>query len=249
MPKYTVPFNRLVNNKNDIKFFKHLLPQDLKTIIEPFCGTCAVSRICFPDSDIYEYHFNDLDEEVYFIMNNLKEYVRRKNEVVEEYINDYKSKGIQSKEYIKIMKERTSSIDKYLLKFNIVWGYIFKLSKTRINPNDYLIFEKATKTNKDYKEIMEKYKDDEKAFIFLDPPYLFSNNSAYNPQEDESDMTEIIIYTLDYLKTCKCKVMLIINKLYILEFLFNDYIEGEYDKKYQLGKKKSKHLIITNYSL
>ena len=43
--------------------------------------------------------------------------------------------------------------------------------------------------------------------------------------------------------------MLIINKLYILEYLFNDYIKGEYDKIYQVGKKKSKHLIITNYNL
>ena len=60
-------------------------------------------------------------------------------------------------------------------------------------------------------------------------------------------MTQIIIDILDYIKTSKCKVMLIINKLNILEYLFNDFIKDEYLKIYQISKKKMYHLIITNY--
>ena len=35
-------------------------------------------------------------------------------------------------------------------------------------------------TYHDWKEIMEEYKDNEKAFIYLDPPYLNSFNNNYN---------------------------------------------------------------------
>ena len=96
---------------------------------------------------------------------------------------------------------------------------------------------------------MKTYKDDDDAFLFLDPPYLFSDNSGYQAQNIETDMTKIVLDILDLIKNCKCKVMLIINKLCILGYLFNDYIRGEYDKTYSLTKKKSKHLIITNYNL
>ena len=60
-------------------------------------------------------------------------------------------------------------------------------------------------------------------------------------------MTAIILDTLELLKSAKCKVMLIISKLNILEYLFKDFIKGEYSKIYAITKKGMKHLIITNY--
>ena len=62
-------------------------------------------------------------------------------------------------------------------------------------------------------------------------------------------MTQIVIDIYEYLKNCSCKVMLIINKLSILSYLFKDYIKGEYNKTYSMGKKKAIHLIMTNYNL
>ena len=35
---------RLGNKETDIKFFKHLLPLDAKTVVEPFGGTFAVIK-------------------------------------------------------------------------------------------------------------------------------------------------------------------------------------------------------------
>ncbi len=35
-------------------------------------------------------------------------------------------------------------------------------------------------TNKDYKEIIEMYKNNENVFIYIDPPYLDSYNAYYN---------------------------------------------------------------------
>ena len=60
-------------------------------------------------------------------------------------------------------------------------------------------------------------------------------------------MTSILLDILELLKNAKCKVMLIINKLNIIEYLFKDFIRDEYLKTYAVTKKKMKHLIITNY--
>ena len=62
-------------------------------------------------------------------------------------------------------------------------------------------------------------------------------------------MTQIVADILEYLRVCKCKVMLVINKLNVLAYLFRDYIKGEYEKIYQLSKKKAMHLIICNYDI
>ena len=111
------------------------------------------------------------------------------------------------------------------------------------------LLENAIITNWDYKDMFDVYKDDEDAFLFLDPPYLYSDNRNYASQIRETDMTQIVVDILQYLRVCKGKVMLMISKLDILSYLFKDYIEGEYEKFYQLSKKQAMRLIICNYDI
>jgi hypothetical protein len=106
----------------------------------------------------------------------------------------------------------------------------------------------------DYKKIIDKYKNNENAFIFLDPPYLQSWNREYSSSAEkydesgyENDNTVIYIYILQLLEQCKCKILFILNKNAINTYLFNKYIKGEYSKTYQGTKGKNYHLIISNY--
>ena len=62
-------------------------------------------------------------------------------------------------------------------------------------------------------------------------------------------MTQLVVDILEYLRVRTCKVMLMINKLNILSYLFEDYIEGEYEKIYQLSQKEAMHLVICNYDI
>ncbi len=58
----------------------------------------------------------------------------------------------------------------------------FQLQKKIIKsiPDKWIDFFDISKiTNQDWKEIMKQYKDNEKAFIYLDPPYLNSFNESY----------------------------------------------------------------------
>ena len=54
----------------------------------------------------------------------------------------------------------------------------------------------------------------------------------------------IYIYIL---KTYKCKVMIIVNKNSITQYLYKNYIKHEYLKTYQTCKNKAFHYVITNY--
>ena len=53
---------RTGNKQNDIKFFKHLLPLDVNTVVEPFGGSFSVIKHFYIDVNKYKSHINDLDE-------------------------------------------------------------------------------------------------------------------------------------------------------------------------------------------
>ena len=103
------------------------------------------------------------------------------------------------------------------------------------------VTDKATITNLDYLDVLNKYRDNKDCFIFLDPPYF--------------DRAKILIDILSLLQSAKCKVMLIINSNSITKTLYNEFIAGTYYKIYSSnvifeGKacgNASEHLIVTNY--
>jgi site-specific DNA-adenine methylase len=238
---------RIGSKQNDIKHFSKYLPLDVKTVVEPFGGSFAVCKWFYKDINKYNFHINDLDEEMYYIYKNVKEMLD-----VTKYLSTIfdKTQGYSVKKYL-LSSNINKHISNYLIKNTIINGGIFNnispTGKYCVAETDILNNSKFT--NEDYKTILEQYKDEKDAFVFLDPPYLFSNNSGYYPQTEDTDATHIIPYILEYLKISKCKVMLIINKLGILEYLFKDFIKGEYQRIYQISNKKSVHLIITNYDL
>ena len=249
MPKYVQVFGRLGNKTTDLKFFKHLVGTEYEIIVEPFCGSCAFSLNLFPDCEKYDYHFNDLDEDLFILLNNINEYLEFEKRIHEQF-EEFRKENHEhfSHTWLNTVKNIDSKFTKIFVNKYFIRGSLFKhKTNFNVNPNHINIFDKATKTNVNYKQVMEMYKDNDKALLFLDPPYLFSNNSSYIPQADDTDSTDIIIYILEYLRVCKCHVILIINDLKILRYLFKDFIKSDYTRVYQLTSKKMKHIVITNY--
>ena len=112
-------------------------------------------------------------------------------------------------------------------------------------PDKWNSFFKQSKiTCLDYKEILEKYKNNENAFIYLDPPYLDSYNSGYGKYHGKTyddklniiDNTAMYIDFLELLK-CKCKVLFSINANALTRYLYKDYIKEEYNKNYYQQNK------------
>ena len=70
MVRFSNVIRRLGNKENDIKFFKHLLPLDVKTVVEPFAGSFAVIKHFYVDLNKYDFHINDNDETLHYLYHN-----------------------------------------------------------------------------------------------------------------------------------------------------------------------------------
>ena len=121
-------------------------------------------------------------------------------------------------------------------------GTILKTFKYLLNCPiiEFLRNEDITFRNDDCISVYQDYKDDENAFIFLDPPYLSSCNEFYSCPSLE-------IYNFlneNSIKNEKSVVCLCLEKNWIIDLLFKNYIINEYKKKYENSKKKTKHIII-----
>jgi len=245
---------RLGNKTTDIKYFKHLLPNTPDNVVEPFGGTFAVIRNCY-DYPEYNKFVNDNDEMLYSIYTNPETY---KNLCIE--INNLCLENVDEKGhtiYKNVIEQiNNMNYDKKLIEYwkqcRIVRGTNIKVCKLGIK------FDKSIEQLKNinfscvdwYNYTLEHAKN-ENTFIFLDPPYLFSDNSQYSQckRKENCDVTDILYKALEIFKnpTTKAKIMLIINDMKIIRWMYKDYILGEYKKIYQLGKREDNHLIICNY--
>jgi len=237
---------RFGSKTNDIKHFKELLPMDVKIVVEPYGGSFAVIRDVYKDKK-YKKYVNDLDDGLYYIYENIEELI----EVYKKWNKINAIPDISTKEKKEKFEklEINSHIKKYVLDSMISRGVISNSKNIDNNQEDLNLIKDIEFSNIDAFEVIEKFRKNKNAFIFLDPPYLFSNNSSYLPQNQGEDMTHWYIKYLDILndKTTKAKIMLVINNLGILRELFKKYIKKDYDKIYQTCKKLSNHLVITNY--
>lgn len=244
----------------DHKFYVNYIDlTNIKTIVEPFCGSSAFSFNMSQSNNTYEYHLNDNDTN---LINFLNEVIKRNG--IKYYVDKVNKIGLPSnnKEYKKNCDDK-----------DIGYYYSHRIYGTRpqMKPIDakrctvnldkykkideFYLNQKIKLTCDDYKKILEQYKDDENAFVYLDPPYFNSFNGHYTDFNDHKtnddkmlcDNTIMYIDILNYLKTSKCKIFMIINKNAITDYIYKDYKKGEYDKLYQFVKNKTKHLIITNY--
>jgi site-specific DNA-adenine methylase len=227
--------------------------------IEPFCGSCYISFNLWKEGKIKRFHINDLDNFRIEFYNNIND--DKKLKELYDIENEIREGG--EKVYYKYVdrnKGENRNYCSYIISrriFGFRYG-LFPTTKTikenLISDNWKSFFKSAEITNKDWLEIMNKYKDDPKAIVYLDPPYLDSYNSHYTRYKMTSidDDKNIIDYTktyadiLDYLKTSKCKIVFSINSNALSEIVYKDFIKEKYDKIYGLTGKKESVLLISN---
>jgi site-specific DNA-adenine methylase len=260
----------LGNKTNDIKYFKQYLPLDVERVVEPFAGSFAVIRNIYYE-DKYIKHINDNNIDLINIYNNLDEFKTELAQVI-KHVNDNNlksNKNIRNYIYNNPSGLGTSlngyKHKDYLLKCTVKRG-INTCSRTNIDKIDFtnlkLFLSKCIITSDDYIKILNQY-NDEKTFVFIDPPYLASFNCYYkmgqdcdlrhNPSgcDDKSkiiDNTAMYIKIRRYMERSKCKVMLIINSNYINRHIYKKFIVGSYERIYQLTKKKEVLLICCNFN-
>ena len=162
-------------------------------------------------------------------INKREEFYKIQNDIIEngeEGYFLYQTKTELQMEYIS-----------YLLNHRInTFRFPTKICSRKISDNWLEVLTIANKTNDDWEVVMEKYKDNKNAFIYLDPPFFHCYNTIYR----RTDITKIYIDVVNYLKNSKCKILFSINKNTITEHIYKDYINNTLQKNIC-------SLIITNF--
>lgn len=251
---FLIPYHG--NKRNEVERIYNLIESkinDIDIIVEPFCGSSAFS---------YYVWLKNKDKNLSYILNDNNNYI---NELYNLCKDNNKVIDIYNK--LVILKETTTNKEKYLeicknAKEGDLVSYIFINKIYTIRPGLYpstkAISDKILDTfknapileflqtanikicNKDGIEIYNEYRDNPKAVIFLDPPYIQSCNSFYN--NPTTNIYEYL-YNNDIEKE-KAKIILCLENIWIIKLLFKDKKSIVYDKNYQMTKKKTEHIII-----
>ena len=218
------------------------------TIIEPFGGTCSLSRYLYEKDRTKKYLISDNNIHLINFCNNF----RKDSDTI---INDTlaKMETITTKDEYNTYIRSNDKDDLIYYLIRATWYSLrpglyserrpkYKdLKKNSVNINEF--FENNEYLYKDYKEQLELYKNDERSLIFLDPPYIVSCNDLYDCPTIDWE------YLYNWTKSCKCKFIIIVNDNIFMQLLFKEFMKESNIKTYQMTKKKVKHNIYSNINL
>jgi len=223
-------------------------------IIETFCGTSAISfHIWLEYGNQFEYYLNDNSKSLMSLyelfknntIDNINDEIKKINDQInnkEEWNYHYKN------------APQTTYKELFYLKFSTLGRKGFypqdrKAKKEIVLTQIQELFIKFIQapyvyiTCDDWYKLFNEFKDDEKAIIIFDPPYINSNNDFYLQKD-------LNIYQWFYDNnntTFKSSIYFILEDIWIIRLLFNKFKALiSYDKKYELSKKHTKHIILTN---
>lgn len=250
-----------IGNKYDDKETQNILEfinfDKYDTIIEPFAGSFGFSRYCYKDLDLKDikYIFYDTDEK---LINFYKELQKYNIDDIYKFIDIYNNKVqfcIDNKYYTKkkdnnrlIYKKdyhikeyfNDNEIVKYMCYYNIFASFKRFIFKKNVEKKFINLILNADFKLQDFNTT--KFKSNKKQLIYIDSPYLNTDNSHY--KNCSQNNVKIIIDNIIKLFKSKNKSSL------IFIHIKNDYIEEqleefkilEYDKLYHFKKKRVKHI-------
>ena len=228
----------------------------IENIIEPFCGSSAISyNIWLKYGDKFKYFLNDYDEELINVYNLLKE---KDVEEIENEVNKIKDEIKTKDDWIKKLNEYKQTKNIFLYIFFIKYSSMGRLGfykKEKIPKIKFKISEEQKKfikfikepyveiTNNDWLDVFNKYKDDKKSIFIFDPPYMFSENGFYLSKKSENNVYEYFYKNTKH----KSNIYFILENIWINEAIFKNLKNIKtYKKMYELSKKKTEHIIYYN---
>jgi site-specific DNA-adenine methylase len=227
---------------------KYVIDTGIEVICEPFCGTAAFSY----------YMSKKYPKKFKYILNDTDQYLIELYKICKD-IDKRNKKSAELKTIIEGIKNKTDYLS--LTGFNR-W-YIHHKSycirpglypkDKKINNNidlsgvamsSFLDSENVELRLADGVQLISEFKNDDKVFMFIDPPYLNTYNDFYM---DKSGLNVYEWFFKNNINSFRCKTMLVLENNWIINFLFGANVKARYGKKYQTSKKNTEHLIITNY--
>jgi site-specific DNA-adenine methylase len=240
------------NKRNEVEDIYNALKLDgITTIIEPFCGTSAISfYIASKHPKQFKYILNDTNSqliELYKLCLDEEKYKQFVNELNEDY------ETIQTKEQYKNYIKR-DDLKAYVIKYRIyqIRPGLFPIKRNNIDFKylldcpivNFLRTENIELKNEEAIDIIN-INNNKKTLLILDPPYMDTDNTLYKLNCQSQNIYQYLLN--NPIKKMKSNVMLILEKNWIIEWLFKGYKFIYYDKQYELSKKNTTHCIVINY--
>jgi len=245
------------NKRQEVGRLYDVIKDDIgkfKTIVEPFCGTSAFS---------YYVWYNNQDKNIKYILNDnnkmlidLYNTIKDDNKRVELYNKLCEIlEGVKNKDdYLKVVNKADEDLASYCFvnKIYSIRPKLYPINKVFTAETlksfieapiiQFLKNANIEIRNEDAIKVYGDFKNDKKALIFFDPPYLASENSWYN-------CPSVNVY--EYLnendiKKEKAFIMLCLENNWIIRLLFKNNQTITYEKKYETTKKTTEHIIIIN---
>jgi site-specific DNA-adenine methylase len=241
------------NKKDDYKHFKDDICYDnVKNIVEPFCGSSAISFQIWKDyKDKFSYHLNDLDTKLYNIYKILKE---QSIDHIFDKINDVKDTIKCKEDFEELCKKSNKTIYEYIFinkgssfrygRFHerALTKKIYKATTEQRLFSEFLKQDYVHISNEDYKISYDFHKNNKDTIIFLDPPYINGFNTAYKHRS-----TKCYEFLSEDIKNKQAIIFLPLEKNDIVLDMFKDSkIIIEWNKIYKITKKKVTMILISN---
>ena len=229
---------------------------NIDTIIEPFCGSCALSfyiASLYPNR--FKYILNDNDTNLIELLKTATD--KEQLDVFIEEVNNkcFGSDGkFISKEYYYSLKKDKTLINNFIhKKYYNIRPTLYPMDKkvSPINIDDipivkFLQNENVCICSEEGANIYNKYKDVDNTLIFLDPPYMLSSNYFYvNPCDN---IYKELCNDRDIFKNFKSIVVCCLENTWIVQLLFKDLTDKthiKYSKKYG-SHRLVEHIVIKN---
>lgn len=239
------------NKRKELKQILEKINLDgIDEVIEPFCGTSAVSFELYKTNKDLKFYLNDIDKDL------IRTYELLKTESVENItnkMNDIIAEITDKESHAKVYerwKNHDCIFDFLCIKKNSTKGRItfygksskvFKFTKLQL---EFIEFIKSPNVFVSCGDWSSVYRNEPNVLCFIDPPYMLSYNALYRNQN------KLEVYEYFYenppMKE-NCSLVFVLENNWVVKLLFKGCYVTTYPKTYVISRKETVHALITNF--
>lgn len=235
------------NKRDEVeRIYDRLDLEGIDTIIEPFCGSSALSfYISTRHPQQFKYILNDTDVNLIKLYRILKDEYET-NKLEEEVNRIASSPDFNKQTYLELLKTKTLVSWFIGHKIKQIRFGMFRLNYKHKHIDikncpivKFLRTENVEILNEDATRILAAHENNNNELVYLDPPYLSMCNEFYD------DKRNLNIYEYIYLKDYKdANIYTTLERHWLVDLIFKKYKELDiYSKQYQVSKNRVSHVL------